>query len=107
MSLGMPKSNQITPKFHQFCQKKFARRCGCILSTYGTGSNGSFSEEKESVPLTPQMHMNKITIGVDRNFDWEGPKRKNLVTNIWVTVFGDIDDDVITDFLKFDFIIVC
>jgi len=38
-----------------------------------------YREEKESVLLTPRTHMNKNTIDIARNFDWEGPKMKNLV----------------------------
>jgi len=47
MFLGMqdlilPKSNQICPNLTNFDQNSFAKSCGCIPVSYGTGSASNF-----------------------------------------------------------------
>jgi len=36
---NLPKFTQVLPKSNQFCLKNFAGGCGCIPSSYGTGTN--------------------------------------------------------------------
>jgi len=44
--------------------------------------------------------------GVARNFDWEGSKMEKSCNASLVTFFGDVTEKIITDFFKFDFVII-